>query len=540
MQVAIDKYIASDNYFGLKSILLWMLGLLVFTAIGQYTQAFLSGWLGQQIIHDIRVQLYEKILSLRMRFFDNTQVGRLITRNISDVETLADVFSEGLAAMSGDLLQIVFILSYMLYLDWKLTLVSMSTLPFLILSTYIFKEKIKSSFNDVRSAVANLNSFVQEQITGMSIVQIFGVEKREFEKFRKINEEHKKANIRSVLYYSIYFPVAEIVGAVSVGLLIWYGVQGIIDTHTTLGTLIAFNTYLAMFFRPIRAIADRFNTLQLGIVSTERIIKLLDSDEFIPNTGTLAPKHIKGSVDFNDVWFAYKDDDYVLKGISFHIAPGEKVAFVGATGAGKTSVMSLLCRFYEYNKGQIAIDGIPIEHYSNASLRQHIGVVLQDVFLFSGSIYDNITLGNNDITKEQVQEAARIVGAHEFIMQLPGDYDYNVMERGATLSVGQRQLISFIRALVYKPAIIIMDEATSSVDTDTEDMIQNAIAKMMEGRTAIIIAHRLSSIQKADRIYVMDKGKIAEVGTHDELLVKKGLYANLYEMQFLQLDKSSI
>jgi ATP-binding cassette subfamily B protein len=295
-----------------------------------------------------------------------------------------------------------------------------------------------------------------------------------------------------------------------------------------------------MFFRPIRAIADRFNTLQLGIVSTERIIKLLDSDEFIPNTGTLAPKHIKGSVDFNDVWFAYKDDDYVLKGISFHIAPGEKVAFVGATGAGKTSVMSLLCRFYEYNKGQIAIDGIPIEHYSNASLRQHIGVVLQDVFLFSGSIYDNITLGNNDITKEQVQEAARIVGAHEFIMQLPGDYDYNVMERGATLSVGQRQLISFIRALVYKPAIIIMDEATSSVDTDTEDMIQNAIAKMMEGRTAIIIAHRLSSIQKADRIYVMDKGKIAEVGTHDELLVKKGLYANLYEMQFLQLDKSSI
>jgi ATP-binding cassette subfamily B protein len=517
-----------------------MLGLLVFTAIGQYTQAFLSGWLGQQIIHDIRVQLYEKILSLRMRFFDNTQVGRLITRNISDVETLADVFSEGLAAMSGDLLQIVFILSYMLYLDWKLTLVSMSTLPFLILSTYIFKEKIKSSFNDVRSAVANLNSFVQEQITGMSIVQIFGVEKREFEKFRKINEEHKKANIRSVLYYSIYFPVAEIVGAVSVGLLIWYGVQGIIDSHTTLGTLIAFNTYIAMFFRPIRAIADRFNTLQLGIVSTERIIKLLDSDEFIPDTGTLAPKHIKGSVDFNDVWFAYKDDDYVLKGISFHIAPGEKVAFVGATGAGKTSVMSLLCRFYEYNKGQIAIDGIPIEHYSNASLRQHIGVVLQDVFLFSGSIYDNITLGNNDITKEQVQEAARIVGAHEFIMQLPGDYDYNVMERGATLSVGQRQLISFIRALVYKPAIIIMDEATSSVDTDTEDMIQNAIAKMMEGRTAIIIAHRLSSIQKADRIYVMDKGKIAEVGTHDELLVKKGLYANLYEMQFLQLDKSSI
>ena len=482
----------------------------------------------------MRTRLFEHILGLRLRFFDNTQIGRLITRNISDIETIADVFSEGLAAMAGDALQLIFILAYMFYIDWKLTLVSLSMLPFLLFSTYIFKERIKVTFNEVRSAVANLSSFVQEHITGMNIVQIFGAEKQEFEKFEKINAEHRRANIRSVLYYSIYFPVAEVISAVGTGLLVWYGTRGAIQGEVTLGMLTAFIMYIAMFFRPIRTIADRFNTLQLGLVSTERILKLLDNDDKIEDHGSTQPARLQGNIRFENVWFAYTDAHYVLKDIIFEAKAGQTIALVGSTGSGKSSTINLLARFYEYQKGQIWLDDIKLEDFPVAYLRKHIGMVLQDVFLFKGTIKENITLGNPDISDAQILEAANLVGATPFIENLPGGFNYAVMERGSTLSVGQRQMISFIRAIVYQPQVLILDEATSSVDTETEEMIQFALEQIMKGRTSLVIAHRLSTIQKADLILVVHHGEIKERGTHEELLAKNGLYANLYEMQFKQ------
>ncbi|MBL7852550.1 MAG: ABC transporter ATP-binding protein, partial [Cyclobacteriaceae bacterium] len=486
----------------------------------------------------IRVKLYEHLVNLRLSFFDKTPIGRLVTRTISDVETLADVFSEGLAAMAGDLLQIVFILLFMFIVDWRMALISLCTFPLMLLATYVFKEKIKVAFNDVRNAVANLNSFVQEHITGMNIVQIFGSEKREFEKFKEINKEHLHANLRSVLYYSVYFPVAEIIAAMGIGLLVWYGARGVIhqeETGITIGTLTAFIMYIQMFFRPIRMIADRYNTLQMGIVSSSRIINLLDSQEYVMSNGTLQPAALKGEVAFDHVWFAYKESDYVLKDVSFSIQPGQTVALVGATGAGKSSVISLLNRFYDIQRGAIRIDGVDIQDYDIYALRRHIGVVMQDVFLFSDSIRNNITLGNPDITDELILQAADEVGALKFIERLPGKLDYQVMERGSTLSVGQRQLLSFIRAMVYHPRILILDEATSSVDSETEAMIQEAISRMMHGRTSIVIAHRLSTIQKADRILVMEKGEVRESGKHEELLEKQGLYAQLYRMQYKEV-----
>ncbi len=535
IQLTLDDHVAVGNFQGLVRMTLLLVGLLVLQAIVQYSHTYLSGWLGQYIIRDIRIQLYRHLLSLRLKFFDRTPIGRLVTRTVSDIETLADVFSQGLAAMIGDLLQLVFILGIMFYTDWRLALISLSTLPILLISTYIFKEKIKFAFNEVRSAVANLNSYVQEHITGMSIVQIFGNEQREYEKFKAINETHKKANLKSVLYYSIYFPVAEIISAAGIGLLVWFGAKGVIhqeETGLTLGVLIAFIMYIQMFFRPIRLIADRFNTLQLGIVSSSRILDLLDSKENISDEGTLAPAKINGDIVFDKVWFAYNEKDYVLKDISFELRQGETLALVGATGAGKSSIINLLNRFYEINRGTISIDGTDINDFSLDYLRTNIGVVLQDVFLFSDTIATNISLGNEDITKEQMLAAAELVGARKFIERLPGGFDYNVMERGATLSVGQRQLISFVRAMVYNPKIIVLDEATSSVDTETEEMIQQATEKMMHGRTAVVIAHRLSTIQNADKIIVLDKGEIKEVGTHDELLSKEGFYAQLHQMQY--------
>jgi ATP-binding cassette subfamily B multidrug efflux pump len=494
--------------------------------------------MGQQVIRDIRSKLYEHLISLRLKFFDKTPIGRLVTRTISDVETLADVFSEGLAAMISDLLQLIFILVIMFATDWRLSLLSLSTIPLLLLSTYIFKEKIKVAFNDVRNAVSNLNTFVQEHITGMNIVQIFGSEQREYQKFKEINEEHRQANLRSVLYYSIYYPVAEIIAAAGIGLLVWYGAKESINaelTGITFGKLVAFIMYIQMFFRPIRMIADRYNTLQMGIVSISRITTLLDEEEHVQQNGKYIADKINGEVKFENVWFAYNDAEYVLKDINIDIKPGETIAFVGATGAGKSSIINLLNRFYEINKGSIKIDGIPLTDYELGHLRKNIGVVLQDVFLFSDTILNNITLGNTDVTEDMIWHAAELVGARRFIERLPGKLHYNVMERGATLSVGQRQLISFIRAMVYDPKILVLDEATSSVDSETEEMIQQAIGKMMRGRTAIVIAHRLSTIQKANKIIVLDHGEIKEEGRHDELLMKEGFYSQLHKMQYKEL-----
>ena len=531
IQIAIDEHVAVGDAAGLLRVIYILVGLMIVQAFAQWAHTYYSGWIGQVIIKDIRVRLYKHLLKLRLQFFDNTPIGRLVTRNVSDIETLADVFSEGLAAIIGDLLQIVTILGVMFYIDWKLTLVSLCTLPLLIISTYVFKEKIKVTFNDVRNAVANLNSFLQEHITGMTIVQLFNREQREFDKFKEINREHRAAHIRSVLYYSVYFPVAEIIQAIGIGLVVWYGAVGVLGMDLQIGILISFIMYLQLFFRPIRMIADRFNTLQMGVVSSSRIFKLLASSEHIANEGSFNPEKIQGNVRLDQVWFAYKEEDYVLKNISFEVKKGQTIALVGATGAGKSSIINLISRFYEINKGAITIDGTNIQDFELSALRKHIGVVLQDVFLFSSSIYQNITLGNPNITKEQVLAAAELVGASKFIEKLPGGLDYNVMERGATLSVGQRQLISFVRAMVYNPEILILDEATSSVDSETEELIQESIEKMMQGRTSIVIAHRLSTIQKADQILVLNKGEIVETGTHQSLLEKGGYYTQLHQMQ---------
>lgn len=538
IQYTLDAHVAAGKYWEMVNVMLLILGLLVIQSLVQYVHTYISGRIGQYVIRDIRIKLYEHIVSLRLKFFDKTPIGRLVTRTISDVETLADVFSEGLAAMAGDLLQIVFILLFMFLTDWRMAIISLSTIPLMLISTYVFKEKIKVAFNDVRNAVANLNSFVQEHLTGMNIVQMFGSEKREFEKFKEINKEHKDANLRSVLYYSVYYPVAEIIAAMGIGLLVWYGSKGVINqeqTGITVGTLTAFIMYIQMFFRPIRMIADRYNTLQMGIVSSSRIINLLDDQTDVMSNGTHKPETVKGEVSFNHVWFAYNDADYVLKDINVEIKSGETVALVGATGAGKSSIINLLNRFYEINRGSILIDGVDLKEFDLGVLRKNIGVVLQDVFLFSDSIRYNITLGNPDVTDEMILYAADLVGARKFIDRLPGGLDYNVMERGSTLSVGQRQLLSFIRAMVYDPRILVLDEATSSVDSETEEMIQEAISKMMTSRTSIVIAHRLSTIQKANKIIVLDRGEIKEIGTHETLLTHEGLYAQLHKMQYKEV-----
>ncbi len=532
IQFTLDKYILENDSRGLADMSLLMVALLLLQTGVQYFHTFFTNVLGQSVIKDLRVHVFNHISSLKLKYFDRTPIGQLITRTVSDLETIADIFSEGLIVIVGDILQVVAIITVMLYTDWKLTVVVLIPMPLLMMASYVFKEAIKSAFQDVRTQVANLNTFLQEHITGIRIIQYFARENQEMRKFKRINAKHRDAHIRSNWYYSIFFPVVEIISAVSIGLLVWYGSRSILSNEISPGVVVSFIMYIYMLFRPIRELADKFNTLQMGMVGAERIFNVLDTDEKTENKGKYQPEELKGDIEFKNVWFAYNDENWVLKDISFHVRPGETLALVGATGAGKSSTINILNRFYEINKGSVKVDGQDIREYELNYLRSHIATVLQDVFLFSDSIANNINLNNQDISREELISAAREVGAHEFIQRLPGGYDYDVMERGATLSAGQAQLISFIRALVYDPRILVLDEATASVDTETEELIQNAINKLMQGRTSIVIAHRLSTIQNADRIIVLDHGEIKEMGSHQQLLKLNGYYKRLYDLQF--------
>lgn len=544
IQKTLDNYILKDNYNGLVFMVGLMIAQLAIQTVAQYYQTYLTNSLGQSVIRDLRKDIFNHITSLRLKYFDRTPIGMLITRTVSDLETIADIFSEGLISIMGDLLLVFAVIGYMLYQDWKLALITLIPMPFLLMSTYVFKEAIKSSFQEVRTQVAHLNTFLAEHISGMSVIQIFAREDQEMRKFKAVNSKYRDANIRSNWYYSIFFPVVEILFALCIGLLVWYGCKRILSDKELLnitashkgitpGVITGFIVLLNMLFRPIRQLADKFNTLQMGMVGADRIFKVLDTDEVAPNDGKLHPAGLRGEIEFKDVWFAYNDENWVLKDINFKLEPGKTLALVGATGAGKSSTINILNRFYEIAKGAVTIDGHDIREYDVSYLRSHIATVIQDVFLFSDTIANNISLNNTEITRDEIIAAAKDVGAHEFIERLPGGYDYNVMERGSTLSAGQAQLISFIRALVYNPTILVLDEATSSVDTETEILIQNAIGKLMQGRTAIVIAHRLSTIQNADKIIVLDHGEIKEMGTHQELLrIEDGYYRKLYDLQF--------
>jgi ATP-binding cassette subfamily B multidrug efflux pump len=534
IQHTLDNYIMKGHYNGLLAMTILMLVLLVLQAAIQFSHTLLTNTLGQSAIRDLRINVFNHITKLRLKYFDNTPIGQLITRTVSDLETIAEIFSEGLIVIIGDILMVIVIIGVMVYKDWALTLVVLLPMPLLIMATTIFQKAIKSAFQEIRTEVSNLNTYLQEHISGVSIIQYFAREEQEYKKFVKINARYRDANIRSNWYYSIFFPVVEIISAMSLGLLVWYGSRSILakPLDVTPGTIAEFILYINMLFRPIRELADKFNTLQMGMVGAERVFKVLDTDEVTENKGSFVPEKMQGAISFDQVWFAYNDENFVLKDISFEVPAGKTIALVGATGAGKSSTINILNRFYEIQKGEIKIDGVKIQDYELNYLRSNIATVLQDVFLFSDTIFNNITLNNPDIKMAEVVDAAKKVGAHEFIERLPGGYHYNVMERGATLSAGQAQLISFIRALVYNPSILVLDEATSSVDTETEMLIQRAIENLMKGRTSIVIAHRLSTIQKADKILVLDKGEIKEMGTHQQLLKLDGYYKKLYDLQF--------
>ncbi|MDQ6890227.1 MAG: ABC transporter ATP-binding protein/permease, partial [Bacteroidota bacterium] len=534
IQYTVNHFIKDRDTYWLILITVIQIGMLMLETILRFYFGFLTSWLGQTVVKDLRVTVYKKVLSFNLSQFDKTPIGTLTTRTINDIESVNDIFSDGLIPIISDLLSIVSILLFMFFVDWRLSLISLAPFPILIIATYFFKESVNKSFIKVRNAVAALNAFVQEHITGMSVVQAFAVEDKEFKKFKEINKQHRNANIKAILAYSVFFPVVEIVLAFSTGLLVWWGANNAFNA----GVIIAFIMYLNLLFRPLRVIADKFNVLQMGMVASERVFKVLENTDVTPVTqngidrGFAASSAASMSVEFKHVWFAYNDKEYVLRNISFTIKAGETLAIVGHTGSGKTSIISLLNRLYHINKGEIKIDEKNIESYNISFLRSRIAVVLQDVFLFSGSVYDNVTLRNTAIKKTQVIDAAKIIGVHDFIMQLPGGYDYNVMERGATLSLGQRQLLSFIRAILYNPSILVLDEATSSIDSESEILIQQAIDKLIKGRTSIVIAHRLSTIRKANKIIVLDRGEIIEAGTHQELLQRKGSYYKLHQMQF--------
>ena len=536
IRYTVNHFIADKNMYWLIMITIIQIGmLLVETALGFYF-GFITSWLGQTVVKDLRVTVYKKILGLNLSQFDKTPIGTLTTRTINDIESINDIFANGLIPIISDLLSIISILLFMFFTDWRLSLISLAPFPILIAATYYFKESVNKSFIKVRNAVAALNAFVQEHITGMGVVQAFAVEDKEFNKFNEINKQHRNANIKAIFAYSVFFPIVEIVLAFSIGLLVWWGG----NYSANAGVIISFIMYLNLLFRPVRQIADKFNVLQMGMVASERVFKVLENENVTinPHDG-IRSGFVKGKLEFNNVWFAYNKEDYVLKDINFSIAPGETLAIVGHTGSGKTSIISLLNRLYPVNKGEIKIDGNRIEDYDIDFLRSRIAVVLQDVFLFSGSVLDNITLRNPNIERDQAIEAAKMIGVNDFIMQLPGGYDFKVMERGATLSLGQRQLLSFIRALLYNPSILILDEATSSIDSESEMLIQHAIDKLIKGRTSIVIAHRLSTIRKANKIMVLDKGVIKEMGTHSELMNLQGHYFQLHKMQFEMQEATS-
>ncbi|WP_053992126.1 ABC transporter ATP-binding protein [Mangrovimonas sp. TPBH4] len=541
LQLAIDTKIAQQEYEGFLNYIILMVVLLVLEVVCQLLFIYYASWLGQSVVKDIRVKLFKHMLSFKMKYFDNSSVGILITRAVTDMERIADIFGEGLFMIFSDVLKMLAVGAMMFYMNWKLTLIVFTTLPIVLFATRIFQKYMKAAFQDVRTEVSNLNSFVQERVTGMKILQLFTREDIEYKNFMAINERHKKGWLKTVWYNSIFFPVAEFLSSITLGLVVWYGGLHVIkDSTASLGELTAFIMMIPMLFRPLNQIANKFNTLQMGMVAADRVFKVLDTTSQIDDTGTLEAEHFRGDISFKDVRFSYVENEEVLKGVSFEVKAGQTVAIVGATGAGKSTIINLLNRFYDIKSGHILIDGIDIKDMTLKSLRAQIAVVLQNVFLFADTIFNNITLNDPNITQEEVETAAKNIGIHDFIMSLPNGYQYNVKERGVMLSSGQRQLISFLRAYVTNPSVLVLDEATSSVDSHSEQLIQDATDKITKGRTSIVIAHRLATIKKADMILVMDAGKIVEQGTHKELLKKTdGYYKNLYEVQFMKEEVAS-
>ena len=529
---AIDNYILIEDATNLLRITIILISLLFLEGFIQFFYMYLSNWIGQHVILDLRKKIFKHILSLRMKYFDNTPIGTLVTRSVSDIETIADIFSQGLLVIIAELLKLVIVIIVMFYTDWRLTIIALSTIPVLLIATNWFKKNIKKSFQDVRTQVSNINSFVQEHLVGMNIVQIFNREEAEFKKFKEINVLHRDAHLRSIFYYAVFFPIVEVLSAASIGLIVWYGGQNILTENTiTPGEIIAFILFIHMMFRPIRQLADRFNVLQMGIVGSERVFKILDTDEKINDKGTRKLEEINGTISFSNVWFAYKDKQWVLKDLTFDIGAGKMLALVGQTGSGKSSIIRVLNRFYEINKGKITLDGVSVDEISINSLRKNIALVQQEVFLFSDSLLNNITLYDNSISKESIVNAAKEIGIHDFISSLPGCYDYKVGERGVTLSSGQRQLIAFLRVYLRDPKILILDEATASIDSETEALIQTALGKLSENRTTIVIAHRLSTIVQADKIILLKDGDVLEQGSHASLIKDNGYYSKMYKNQ---------
>jgi len=530
----VDDYILSQDKVGLLNYTLLMLGILLIEVMLQFTFIYFANWVGQHIIRDIRAKIFRHILQFRMAYFDKNSVGRLVTRVVSDIETIAAFFSNGVFTILSDILKMLAVTIVMFILNWRLALITIAVLPILVYATKLFQVAIKATFQEVRNQVANLNGFVQERVTGMKIVQLFNRENIEYQNFKEINDKHKKAHVKTIWYYSVFFPIAEILSSIGIGLIVWFGGgQAIKDSGISVGMIIGFIQYAQMLFRPLRQIADKFNQLQMGIVAGERVFKVIDTNSSIDKNGTIVAENLKGDIKFKNVRFSYVADEEVLKGINLEVKSGQTIAIVGATGAGKSTIINLINRFYEIDSGSIYVDDVPVNEYTLESLRNQVAIVLQDVFLFSDSILNNITLKDESITLEQVEKAAKKIGIHDFIMTLPGGYQYNVKERGAMLSSGQRQLISFLRAYVSKPSILILDEATSSVDAHAEQMIQHATETITKDRTSIVIAHRLATIKQADKIIVIDNGLVVEKGTHTELLQKEnGYYKNLYDKQF--------